>query len=44
MASPVYSSSAARAILQIDIDCFYAQVEMLRGRVDPDRPFAVLRP
>ena len=41
MSTPVYSSSAARAILQIDIDCFYAQVEMLRGRVDPDRPFAV---
>ena len=45
MSTPVFSgggsTSGARAILQIDLDCFYAQVEMLRGRVDPDRPLAV---
>ena len=31
----------ARAILQFDLDCFYAQVEMVRNRVDLDRPLAV---
>ena len=32
---------ATRCILHVDLDCFYAQVEMRRAGLPPERPLAV---
>lgn len=32
----------SRAILHVDVDCFYVQVELVRNpKLDPERPVAV---
>ena len=37
-------AAGARVVIHVDVDCFYAQVEILRDRsLDPQRPVAVFQ-
>ena len=40
---PPSSPSAKRTVLLIDMDCFYAAVEMKRLGVSPEQPLVVLQ-
>ncbi|KAJ9447844.1 N-acetyltransferase eso1 [Diplonema papillatum] len=37
------SAAAPRAVVHIDLDCFYAQVEMVRLGVPPDHPYVLVQ-